>query len=303
MMENYISVSNLFNDLIVFDEENFLAAYDGDSDLGVLLGEEQTWTKQGLLDGVNGPMALARDSAGAIHVAHIHFLDNYEQQAEYSIWKENAWDTEMLTPISPKGQEKVGNNGVSLAIDSADRSHLALWSGYNLTYWLQANGVWSEPELVSINALARTFSIKLNSVGIPYLTFCNYERQLKIAFRDEESWDIQTLPTTCGDGRYGSVIDSDDVLHLAYFDADGSLTYGVMSLDDYSTWASEDVKSGTIPRAAGDPRNVSLALDENGFAHLAFRSFYELYHATNQSGVFVEEIIYQGEMPVRDRGN
>ena len=246
--------------------------FDRYSETALYLFSDEGWSELPSLVSTDGPLAVARDSAGAVHIAHIRMPDYLNQvgyeQAEYSIQTQTGWDNEFLIPVASRYPKKPGDNGISLALDSTDRSHLALWSSGNITYWLRVDDIWQDPEIASFGALARTFSIKLNSAEVPHIIYCDIDHELEITRRGEDGWHSHLLPAACGNGRYGSVLDQDDVLHLAYVDGDGSIAYGSVSLNAYPTWQSETVDANADYESMNFPFNVSLALDENGFAHL-----------------------------------
>lgn len=292
---------SFFNELAVYDDHTFLAVFDRYSETALYLISDEDWIELPCLESTDGPLAVARDGAGTIHIAHIRVPDYFNpvgyEQAEYSVQTETGWDTEVLIPVTSRYPKKPGDNGISLALDSADRSHLALWSGGNITYWLRTDGAWQNPEIVSFGALARTFSVKLNSAEDPSVVYCNIDRELEITRRGEDGWHSRLLPAACGNGRYGSVLDQDDVLHLAYVDGDGSIAYGSVSLNETATWQTEIVDSNADYENMSFPFNVSLALDDSGFAHLTYHNRSQVLYATNQEGPFTIEIVYQGDSP------
>ncbi|NLH50432.1 MAG: hypothetical protein GX444_17780 [Myxococcales bacterium] len=303
----HAGLSGYFNDLIGFDELSFVLVFDGDSESGVAVGKDTQWTDRPSIEGVSGPVAIARDGAGAIHVARIRLPDDLAaagyEQAEYSVQTATGWDTTELIPVASQYPNTPGDDGVSLAIDHADCSHLVLWSGYNLFYFRRESGVWSDPEIVTFEALPRAFSVGVNSLDVPYLVYCTLGKKVAIVFREAEEWNEQTLPGNCTGARNDLVIDENDVLHLAYRDYGWNVTYATMSLDDFSTWQSEFVEAGSRFNRKGEPfsgENVSLALDENGFVHLTYRDYIMIRYATNQTGSFSAETVYYGDQPDDD---
>ncbi len=197
--------SSLVDHVIAFDAANAALRH---------LWWSQGPTSSELVDSGNalGPLAMALDSKGDLHVAYYatgHVLRYASQEA-------GVWSIETVDSAGDVG------SFVGLALDSADSPHLAYFDATNgaMKYAHLSGGSWNvETVTATAGAVEGTFaSIALDLWNEPHLVWRRTpEGWLRYARKTASGWDLQTIDASGDAGSYASIaVDFTGQVHVAY---------------------------------------------------------------------------------------
>lgn len=186
------------------------------------------------------------------------------------------WVLEEVGEIGTQIPGSVGPaNRTSLAIDSANRPHIAFQNvetgEINYAYRDQT-GSWSVENLVSYNIKGSFVALALDSNDHPVVCYFNLSMSpgsagLSCAFFEDSGWRHDVVDDSSWSGSYVSIsIDSLDRPHLAYVGTERSLVYSWL---DGHAWNKTVIRT----RDEGPVQWVSLDLDSNDAPHIATTSF------------------------------
>jgi hypothetical protein len=162
-----------------------------------------------------------------------------------------------------------------LRVDAAGNPRI-VYGGTSLYYAWHDGVEWQYEIADSSIGVGYEASLALDADGNPhvvYLDFDNYD--IKYAYRDSSGWH-NAIVDTAG-GNYTSIaLDESGCGHVSYVSSSG-LTY---AYQDDTGWYTRTVDSQTTSSGFWDGIN-SLALDEDGFPHIAYYDFIDAGYEGN----------------------
>jgi alpha-tubulin suppressor-like RCC1 family protein len=234
----------------------------------------------GYQSGLRG-IAMELDSSDK---AHIGF--NERNSARYATNASGSW----VAVTAADATSKFGT-GASLAVDSEGYVHLG-WqndpsSGAKTpAYASNKSGAWVGETLDGngwISSSISSIALDLDSTGAPHLIF-RYatDDEVHSAAKPFFNFQYDTVSTLSGTGYYPSlVIDDNDVSHLVHSRSNKDIIY---STNKSGSWQDTVIGSGVSN--GYDFVSMAMAMDSNGFMHVAFYDFdvRSLKYASNASG-------------------
>lgn len=206
-------------------------------------------------------------------------------------WAVPGWNKEQVaTDIYP-------SNDTSIAVDSAGNPLIHYTSGYNNYYATRGTGIWSN----SLISEGRTADIALS-----------FDDTVNVSYHNTSGVVFSTLssgvwsPVSVYDvtPEYDSVdnaalsLDQNNIAHMIYrrsyysIGTSDDLYYANNGSGFWSRTHIDDVNSfNSFERHTQGGRIYSLAVDDNGAAHIAYVNATQLQYATNQSGSWMTETI------------
>jgi hypothetical protein len=158
----------------------------------------------------------------------------------------------------------------SLAVDGADRPHIACEANGDLLYVWHDGSAWQVETADEQGVVGRYSSLALDGDGLPHVSYYDATNaDLKYAWRDQAgAWHTETVLTDTlrRVGRYSSLeLDSWGRPHVSFYDeTGGDLGY---AWRDVGGWQVETVATG----GQGDVGwYSSLALDGVGQVHVSY---------------------------------
>ena len=209
--------------------------------------------------------SLAIDSNDHLHVT---YLDYTNGNLEYMTHDGSSWST----PVSLDSTDDVGRYS-SLAIDSNDNLHVTYHdaTNSNLEYMTYDGSSWSIPiSLDSRSNVGYQSSLAIDSNDNLHVTYRDIPNaSLEYLIYDGSSWSTPiSLDSNSGSGDYigapSLAIDSDDRLHVTYYDREtASLEYVTY---DGSSWSTPF----TLDSQTWCGLDSSLAIDSNDHLHVTY---------------------------------
>ncbi|MDP6214854.1 MAG: hypothetical protein QGI41_07945, partial [Acidimicrobiales bacterium] len=224
--------------------------------------------------------SIAVDSDGRPHIAYVH--DTSLDEVRYAHHNGTGWSIETIdTPYYAYD--------TSIALDSSGNAHISYavynssGSSYNLRYSYHNGTEWAYEDIKDYRSIYwNSFSltgyssqIKLNSTDAPHIVFFDdYYDDVYISIRMDGTWSSTSvdgnggLYTTGGEKGTSLAIDSEDGLHVAFYDRGGrDLEYAYRALGD-SSWTKTTVHNQGNNYVG---TSLSIALDSNDRPHIAYR--------------------------------
>jgi hypothetical protein len=195
------------------------------------------------------------------HVVYVHF--NYGSSILYYRKYDSTWtDAEEVSsvPDVSSGWQH------DIAVDANDDPHIAfVYSDEGIKYRRKSSGIWEPVELISQATDPSFASIAVDEADYPHVTYDKDDFEA-VCYRAETTsgWQFEeTIGAGGGWNTYGaSIAVSGGEKFVAYY-ADGDLKFAMRTA---TGWVSEDVDT------TGDVgTHASLAIDGDGYAHIAYR--------------------------------
>ena len=206
--------------------------------------------------------------------AHVSLYDEIEKDLLYATDRGGEW---VVTPVVEERQMGLDN---SIAVDGAGAVHLGLrekvdFDHSDLWYAHNTGGDW---ELVPVEVGGNTgygCSLVLDAGGHAHLSYVDgLHSQLMYAQNTTGEWQTGILQTGVTLLSTSLALDEAGHLHLAYVNS------GIY----YATNLNGDWTFALIDKAGVFPKQVSLALDPSGMAHVTYYSTYTIWHAAFPAG-------------------
>lgn len=245
--------------------------------------------------------SIALDASNKVHMSY----QDSSGGLKYATNVSGSWDTCYVD----KGGGASYTVGLytSIAVDSNNKSHIS-YAGWNcLKYTTNASGEWVT---TTVNNQGGAYSsIAVDSKGKVHIsdlgTWSDYGGPLRYTTNASGSWvtyvlDVNPEPLTQTGQHTSIAIDSNDKVHISYFDWNRYNTYAPCRFDlKYITNASgswvKSVVDNNLGYFGGD---TSLALDSNNKAHIAYFNYDQgaLKYASNASGSWATSALDGGGM-------
>jgi hypothetical protein len=211
--------------------------------------------------------SLKLDSAGNAHVA---YYDEVQHELKYGFRDRrlNKWFTTRLD----------GTAGFcSLVLDSKDQPHISYLTVNNKLKYIHWNGKSWDKQPLEINAKVIDFytSITLGPNDYPRISFYeywgtgeDYELHMRNAAWAGNRWELQTIDTTPGSGKFNSIATSASGLpQIAYANVraeHAGLRYAELN---GKMWAVTVIEGTTEPHPV---YSVAMAVDKNGGPRIVY---------------------------------
>jgi hypothetical protein len=191
-----------------------------------------------------------------------------------------AWPTKPETvTIILGGIHDMGNSLHALAIDSANRRHVAYAEGGSVYYVGEPDGNTIRPSKVDhVGGIGFYPSLAIDSQDRPHISYYDVTNgDLKYARRDGSEWHVETVDSGGDVGKYTSIeVDGGDRPHISYYDVTNKNL-------KYASWTGNQWLIETVDSAGEVGEFTSLALSAAGQAHISYtdRGNGDLKVATN----------------------
>ncbi|HPQ66328.1 MAG TPA: hypothetical protein PLI51_06340, partial [bacterium] len=250
------------------------------------------------LDSDSGYTSIGVDTYYYAHISY-SFGNYYDEETHYELkYATNSSGSWAAFTVNSSGH--IGRD-TSLALDSSNYVHIASFETEwrSLQYTTNASGDWvtetADPGTSA--SLGYRPSIGVDSDDKAHISYYNASGwHLKYATNASGSWTQQTLdPYSGANIGYNSslVVDSDDYIHIAYDYNHQYLKY------IRNTTGSFDLFDAYVIDGTEDPVGLwtSLALDAEGYPHVAFQNTYHLRYGYPDQGVwFVDQAVNGGNV-------
>ncbi|MCP4673998.1 MAG: Ig-like domain-containing protein [Deltaproteobacteria bacterium] len=241
------------------------------------------WLSEHITDtdhsGYNG-ISIDIDASNVVHVGHFESSTDYSAgYLSYTFGNYGSWPA----PTAIDSSGGILGQHTSTVVDQDNTNvHIAYYDADNqaLKYAAKTTG-WAF-ETVDNTANVGTFSSigidSSNTIHISYYDEDNHD--LKYANGTFGSWTVTALDSDRAVGAYTSLaVDGDDKIHICYVDMHAAALSYLTNASDAWVKESADVNSYS--------KNISLAVDAAGHAHVSYTVYNELKYATNETGVWV----------------
>ncbi len=220
--------------------------------------------------------SLALDAAGRPRISYSLYADGpYPAQVKYAHYDGASWQIETV--------DEVGGSAPALVLDTADRPHIAFYTGQYVKYEYFDGVSWQMHYIYSTSGGGVPVPLVLDSVDQPHLAVGDEH-----FFFDGTNWLSETLPVA-GSVASTLVLDQSDHLHFTYRAAGNS---GLMyAFNDGTDWVTETVASDQ------NVGGVSLALDAGGLPHVSY------YHSDGYRAPRNLTYAYAGDAAQLAQGN
>ncbi|MBS3817382.1 MAG: hypothetical protein KGY76_07460 [Candidatus Thermoplasmatota archaeon] len=202
-------------------------------------------------------MDLALDNRDRPHVSYIG------EGLEYTRWDSSSW---INTTVDEEGMIMQYN---SIDVDAEGTPHISYCDhagDVTLKYATKQGDSWSTEEVDSGGGMYS--SIQVDKEDRPHISYSEYGQdtsELKYAFKEEDQWNLETaLDSGCA-SQISFALDSEDKPHVCYYST---------SLDfRYTTKKDGKWTVGTVDSEGYVGMYPSIALDDNGDAHMSYYDF------------------------------
>jgi hypothetical protein len=270
---NYFTLCRMVDVAMVRDTVNAIMSLEWTA-----TGDYLVWGKHlggGIWSTQQVPNTLAPSDAGGylnvaisagvgnslFHIIYVYY--NYGSSILYYRKYDSTWtDAEEVSsvPDVSSGWQH------DIAVDANDDPHIAfVYSDEGIKYRRKTGGVWEPVELVSTASDPSFASIAVDGSNYPHLAYDKDDFEA-VCYRvkNTSGWQPEeTIGAGGGWNTYGaSIVVSGGEDFVAYY-ADGDLKFAMRTT---TGWVSEDVDT------TGDVgTHTSLAIDNAGYAHIAYR--------------------------------
>lgn len=215
---------------------------------------------------------IAIDSKDEIHVG---YWDATSGALKYAIKERKAdWRIQV---IEKTGKE---SRGLSLTLDSEDRSHLAFHSHGSLRYATKGDKSWRFENLATVGDVLESPGLAIDRSDKVHIVF--YDKttgQVKYATNSSDTWK-DTIIDSIGEGTPAPliVVGPDGVIHVVFYDTKrGLLKYAFLSGDHWQVREIAEVgdvrfdpKLLDYTPLEGSPVKSAMTMDRLGQVHLSF---------------------------------
>ena len=224
-------------------------------------------------------------------------IGNYESAVSSYVFATTGWHTETLVSLpSEVLYNEVLYANPAIAVGSSGNIHIfyvnlvsSYDSGWGTTdhyfgsYLSNASGTWVSVPVASPWGIDA--NIAVDSLETVHISYMKSGSGAVHAIYTAGSWSSEVIDSL-GAGISSFVLDSTNKPHIAYTAGyyDNGTAAWVYELR-YATKTSGTWTSSTVPVPEGCGGDLSLAVDKNGVAHIAF-SCYGVFYATNQGGTW-----------------
>jgi hypothetical protein len=236
--------------------------------------------------------SIAIDSDNKVHISYYlkpALLPVGSYNIKYATNASGSWVTETIDNVV---LEQLPPSTISIGIDSSKNVHISYETAHHgLKYATNASGSWvteivpansGDYNSIVIDSNDKVHIINATALDINHVTNAS------------GSWVTETVVSGVDAGYLSMGIDSDDKLHISYFEfASGrDLNYATSDLK-YATNASGSWVIKTIDRKGTVGLYTSLYTDSNNKVHISYFDYTNsnLKYATNASGSWVTKSI------------
>lgn len=206
-------------------------------------------------------VAISPGVGGSLfHIIYVHY--NYGSSILYYRKYDSTWtDAEEVSPIPDVSSGWQHD----IAVDANDDPHIAfVYSDEGIKYRRKTGGVWAPVELVSTTTDPSFASIAVDEANYPHVAYDKDDFEA-VCYRTKTTsgWQPEEMIGAGGGwNTYGASISVFGYKFVAYY-AEGDLKFAMRMS---TGWISEDVDT------IGDVgTHTSLAIDNEGYAHIAYR--------------------------------
>jgi len=234
--------------------------------------------------------SLQLDAQEHVHISHLHVVSSYVSELRYSTNQTGGWVTATVAGGSGYYKQGYGND---LKLDADGHAHISHLENHNyyLKYATNVDDTWMNYEVDTGDAYCMP-SLVLNG---------DDDVITDVYGGDSENWGIYLFENATGpwlvdlyiaDAHLWSnslTMDADGYLHLIFSEwQTKNLFYAT---DKSGDWVIEE-----LTFAGEESLTPTLALDGDGYAHIAFCDATEylngeLIYATNSSGAWVASLV------------
>lgn len=278
-----------YNSMALYGQELHLTYFDDTAnELLYQCFDGVAWmTEPEVVDGTGNAGEYSSIAVGSDGVPHIAYYDTINRDLRAASRLDDGWN---LTLVDDNGANLVGEY---CSISVAPNGMLAIsyqdGSSYDLLY--ASYNAWIIEKLAGTtgNRCFGNTDIELDDDNNAYISYtADTEYDLMFATNAGGAWTYTRIDnTTGGSGTTTIELDADGKVHIAYYASDaGEIRYATNA---GGSWSWEKVAD---TRPTWGPNDLSLGLDSNGKAHIAY-SFFEdsgysasLRYATNAGGTW-----------------
>ncbi len=207
--------------------------------------------------------SLAIDEFGNTHIAYSGEIDS---SIRYAYRSSGGWITETAATGGNYGEH------LSISVDANERPHISLldgWPAYDLKYTYRDTASWQPVQIVDSLINAGSFnSIAVDGSDNPHISYWA-DNALRYASLDGSGWHTATVDANGAVGLYSSLaLDINGQARIAYYDTTQGLTGYKIKFANQTGGSWEFQAVDTAGSVGAD---TSLALDQQGFAHISYR--------------------------------
>ncbi len=217
--------------------------------------------------------SLALDPYGDPHIA---YYDVSNADLKHAYRRGSAWTIETVDSAGDVGRY------ASLALDPYGILHIAYYDVANadLKYAYKTGAIWVIETVDEAGDVGQGASLALDAEGRPHIAYVDATSRgdLKYARRVDAAWSTEIVDSGCSTCFVGDdpalAIDSQDTVHIAYFDrTNADLRYARGTAGAWTIETAADLEDMG--------RYASLALDAQGAPRIAYYDF-SLIHLTGR---------------------
>ncbi len=206
----------------------------------------------------------------------IAYKDGPNRDLKYAWWNGTSWQVEAVDTTGDVG------SWASLALDSQDRPCISYydWTNRDLKYARWDGTSWLIEAVDTAGWVGYVTSLTLDSQDRPHISYYGYlfagnAGDLKYAYHDGVSWQIQFVDTLNGAGEWSSIaLDSQDRPHIAY------LSWSPKTDLKYAWWNGTSWEIVWVDTVGAKGLFPSIALDSQDRPHIAY---YDSIDGTNDT--------------------
>ncbi len=172
---------------------------------------------------VYGWTSLALDSEDCVHIS---YYDETNANLKYATNADGVWVTSTIDQVG----SVVRGGDTSLAVDSHNRIHISYYDSTNgdLKYATNAGGTWTFYRIDRPEVYGSASSLALDSGNNVHISCVEPGASLKYVTNGEYDWEISAVDDPVPGGYPSLAVDSRDMVHISYMDADNKdLKYAV----------------------------------------------------------------------------